>query len=92
MLDNIGFELPLILLLMALLGFRFRVTPRASIHIAAPAEKVFALLAPHDGKVQEYGRTSITASLIDAASSTYRFDYFTTLSSGLPQIRCAVPH
>ncbi len=82
MLDNIGFELPLILLLMALLGFRFRVTPRASIHIAAPAEKVFALLAPHDGKVQEYGRTSITASLVDAASSTYRFDYFTTLSSG----------
>lgn len=82
MLENVGFELPLILLLMALLGFRFRVTPRFSLHVAASPEQVFGLLKPHDGKVQRYGRTRITAELADAATSTYRFHYETTLATG----------
>lgn len=82
LLDNVGIELALILFLMALLGFRFRVTPRAAIAIAAPPEKVFALLAPHHGKVQEFGRTRITAHLAEAATRTYRFQYETTLSTG----------
>ena len=41
---NAGSELPFILLLIALLGFRSRVTPRASLFIGAPPEKVFALV------------------------------------------------
>jgi Zn-dependent protease len=82
LLDNVGIELALILFLMALLGFRFRVTPSASLHVAAQPANVYALLRPHDGKVQEYGRTRITAELADPASETYRFNYRTTTSTG----------
>lgn len=82
MLDNVGFELPLILLLMALLGFRFRVTPRFSLHVAASPEKIFGLLRPHDGKVQRYNRTRITSELVEPASNTYRFHYQTVLATG----------
>lgn len=82
MFDNIGPELPFILVLMALLGFRFRVTPRASLLIKAAPLKVFEVLAPYDGKVSQYGLTRLTTNLVDEATTTYRISYETTLTSG----------
>ena len=39
-----GPELPFILILLALLGFRWRVTPRATVFIRARPEKIFPLI------------------------------------------------
>lgn len=82
MLDNIGFELPLILLLMALLGLRFRVTPRASVHVKASPLRVFEFLSPYHGKEQQYGRTRIAMQLVDETQRCYRFSYETLMSTG----------
>ena len=82
MLDNVGLELPFILLLMAALGIRMRITPRASLFVNASPLKVFEFLAPYHGKVQSYGRTRIATEVFDEATRTYRFTYETTTTSG----------
>ena len=82
---NVGLELPLILILLALLGFRRKVSPRAAVMVKAPPEKVFALVDLHDGKVQNWNRTTVTSELIDAARQVFRMTYVTTLSTGSQQ-------
>ena len=77
-----GRELPFILILLALLGLRWRVSPRVSLFIAAPAEKVFALLDFQEGESQHWQRTRVTAHLIDAATRTYRLSFVTPLATG----------
>ena len=80
-----GLGLPFLLLLMALMGLRRRVTPRASVLIKAPVERVFRLLDLYNGKVQKWNRTHITAELIDAESQIFRMTYATTMSTGTTQ-------
>jgi Zn-dependent protease len=80
-----GLGLPFLLLLLALMGLRKTVTPRASIIVKAPIYRVFALLDPYDGKIQNWNRTRVTSELVDAASQTYRMTYATTLSTGSTQ-------
>ena len=82
---NAGSELPFILLLIALLGFRSRVTPRASLFIAAPPEKVFALVDFTEGQTQRWQRTKVTSTLVDPATLTYRLDFVTPLAAGAIQ-------
>ena len=82
---NAGSELPFILLLIALLGFRSRVTPRASLFIAAPPEKVFALVDFTEGQTQRWQRTRVTSTLVDPATLTYRLDFVTPLAAGAIQ-------
>ena len=82
---NVGLELPLILILLTLLGFRRKVSPRAAVMVKAPPEKVFALVDLHDGKVQNWNRTTVTSELIDAARQVFRMTYVTTLSTGSQQ-------
>lgn len=79
---NVGLEVPLFLILLALLGFRHKVNPSASIMVKAPPEKVFALVDLHDGKVQNWNRTTVTSDLVDALREIYRMTYATTLSTG----------
>jgi len=74
--------LPFILLLIALLGFRSRVTPRATVTIAAPPEKVFQLVDFSEGETQRWQRTRVTCSLVDAATRTYRLNFATPLAGG----------
>ena len=62
---NAGVEIPFILILLALLGFRQKVNPRARLLVKAPPEKVFALVDLHHGKVQTWSRTTVTSELID---------------------------
>ena len=80
--QNVGRELPFILLLIALLGFRQRVTPRASVFIKAPLETVFRLLDFREGENQRWQRTKVSCTLIDAASQTYRLKFMTALATG----------
>ena len=78
-------DLPFILLLIALLGVRWRVSPRASVFIAAPMEKVFALLDFREGEEQRWQRTRVTCRIIDAASRTFRLNFVTPLATGATQ-------
>ena len=82
---NAGTELPFILLLIALLGFRSRVTPRASLWIKAAPEKVFALVDFTEGENQRWQRTKVTSTLVDAATHTYRLNFVTPLATGAVQ-------
>ncbi len=80
-----GLELPFILLLLALMGLRRSVTPRASLLVHAPVTDVFALLDPYDGKVQTWNQTKVIAELVDASRQIFRMTYATTLSTGVVQ-------
>lgn len=82
---NAGLELPFILILLALLGFRRTVRPRAWVMVNAPLEKVFLLVDLHDGKVQNWNRTTVTSNLIDPTRQIFRMTYVTTLSTGSQQ-------
>ena len=82
---NAGLELPFLLLLLALMGLRKSVTPRASVLVKAPVTKVFALLDLFDGKVQSWNRTKVSVELIDPPSQLFRMTYATTLSTGSTQ-------
>jgi Zn-dependent protease len=82
---NVGLELPFILILLALLGFRRTVSPRAWVIVKAPLENVFSLVDLHDGKVQNWNRTTVASSLIDPLRQIFRMTYVTTLSTGSQQ-------
>jgi Zn-dependent protease len=53
--------------------------------VKAPPEKVFALVNLHDGKVQNWNRTTVTSNLIDPIRQIFRMTYVTTLSTGSQQ-------
>ena len=82
---NAGVEIPLILILLALLGFRHKVNPRARLLVKAPQEMVFSLVDLHHGKVQAWSRTTVTSELLDDARQVFRMTYVTTLSTGTQQ-------
>jgi len=62
-LHAIGPEIPLTLLLLALLTLRARVKPSTSLQIHSPAAHIWSLVAPYDGKIDRWG----------SISATYRF-------------------
>jgi len=80
--STFGHELPLVLLLIALLGFRRRVTPRASLLIHAPIEKVFELVDFRAGDMQRWQRTKVRCELLDEAKHIYRLHFTTPLATG----------
>ncbi len=80
-----GTELPFILILIALLGFRWTVSPRASLYIDAPMKRVFDLLDFREGDEQRWQRTRVNCKLIKAATQTYRLTFVTPLATGATQ-------
>jgi Zn-dependent protease len=82
---NAGHELPFILLLIALLGFRSRVTPRAHVFIKATPDKVFQLVDFTEGQNQRWQRTRVTSTLVDPATRTYKLNFVTPLAAGAVQ-------
>lgn len=80
-----GRELPFVLLLIALFGFRWRVTPRASVLIRAPLETVFALADFREGDTQRWQRTKVNCRVIDAQTQTFRLRFVTALATGVEQ-------
>ena len=81
--SSIGPEIPFTLLLLALLGLRSGVTPRASLRIRAHIAKVFDMIDVQDGRTDNWGSTTVRADLVDAESQTFRKTYTTTLSTGV---------
>jgi Zn-dependent protease len=80
--SQFGPEIIATLFLIGLLGLRARVSPRTSIFINAPPQKVYDVVSIHDGKAHKYDRTTITTELVDKARSIYRFTYSTLLVGG----------
>jgi Zn-dependent protease len=81
-LATVGPEIPFTLILLALLGFRQRVTPQASLHINRPVDRVFAMIDVFDGKVDDWGSTTVRADLVDPSQQIFRKTYTTTLGTG----------
>ena len=86
LLSNVDAGLPLVLVLLALLGLRMRLSPRAWLFIAAPPQRVFDLLDLRDGDRQRWHRTDVSVALTDPASKTYTIRYASTGSAGTPRV------
>ncbi len=86
----IGLEIPLTLFLLALLGLRTRVNPRASLHVNAAPAKLFEVIDFFDGKQENWGRTRTLAEIVDTKSGLFRKTYVTTLSTGSEQSSSAL--
>lgn len=80
-----GPELPFILILLALLGFRWRVTPRATVFIRARPEKIFPLIDFVEGDMQRWQRTQVRCDLVDVGTQTYKLTFVTPLATGAVQ-------
>jgi Zn-dependent protease len=80
-LNHIGPEVPITIFLLLLLAFRIKVTPRVSLWINVAPEKLWPLLAVHDKKLENWGRTTILTELVDAATQTYRKIFTTTVGN-----------
>jgi Zn-dependent protease len=81
----IGLEIPLTLILLALLGLRTRVNPRASLHVNASPAKLFEVIDFFDGKQENWGRTRTLVEIVEPESGLFRKTYVTTLSTGFEQ-------
>ncbi len=79
--SHIGPEVPLTIFLLLLLAFRMRVTPRVSLWINITPEKLWPLLAVRDGKIENWGRTTVLTERVDEATQTYRKIFTTTIGS-----------
>ena len=79
---HFGPEIPLCLLLLFVFTLRLTVRPRAFALIKVPASKIWALLAPYDGKVDLWGNTRIVTSLVSAETRSYAISYETTQNNG----------
>ena len=88
--STIGPEIPITLLLIALLGFRRPVRPHASLVIAASRQTVFALIDVSDGKTVNWGDTVIRSDLVDPDLHIYRKTYTTTQHNGVARVSNAL--
>jgi hypothetical protein len=83
--SEIGLEIPLTLILLALLGLRTRVNPKAALHINASPAKLFEVIDFFDGKRENWNRTQTIAEIVDPKTGLFRKTYVTTLSTGTEQ-------
>jgi Zn-dependent protease len=83
--SSIGPEISISLLLLALLGLRSHVSPRAGLWIKASPDRVFEIVDLYDGKVENWGRTRTETELADGQKGIFRKTYITTLSTGAVQ-------
>lgn len=88
--SNIGPEIPFSLFLMALLGLRAKVWPRASVFIRATPEAVFKLIDMVDGKQENWGQASTLTELTEPARGIFRKTFTTTLTSGIAKSTSAL--
>ncbi|MEO9167588.1 MAG: hypothetical protein ABI230_04210 [Aestuariivirga sp.] len=78
-----GPEILLCLILLFVFTLRFKVRPRAALLIKVPVAKVWALLAPYDGKIDQWGNMQILTTLISDETKSYAIQYATTQSNGI---------
>jgi Zn-dependent protease len=82
MLNSVGWEVPLALLLLGIMGFRFAISPRTSLFVNAKPARVFDVIDIEDGKTSNHGRTSIHHELIDPIKQIFKHTYTTTIVGG----------
>ena len=82
LMQHVGPEVPLTILLFAIMFLRARVTPRASLHIKASPDKVWAQVCPHDGKTDSWGRLKLVTRLVDAATQTFELTFSMPTQNG----------
>jgi Zn-dependent protease/carbon monoxide dehydrogenase subunit G len=80
---HLGPEVPFTLILMAMLGLRARVNCKVSLFVKASPETVWALLSPQDGKVDNWGRTTVVARLVEPETQTFEMTYTTATANGV---------
>ena len=78
-----GLEVLFCVVLLFVFTLRLKVRPRASLLIKVPVDKVWALLAPYHGKIDQWGSTQIVTSLISHETRSYAIEYATTQSNGI---------
>jgi Zn-dependent protease len=83
--SEIGLEIPLTLILLALLGLRTRINPKATLHVNVSPTKLFEVIDFFDGKLENWNRTQTLAEIVDPKSGLFRKTYVTTLSNGTEQ-------
>lgn len=88
--QNVGPEIPFTLILLALLGLRANVAPRTSLWIKTSPEKLWPIIDIFDGKVENWGRTIVSTSLVDEQQQIYRKTFLTSLPSGLQKSATAL--
>ena len=81
-LDHVGPELPLTLILLAALGFRMPVNAKTSLWINTSPTKLWDLLKIYDGKLEDWGNFKIRTELIDQETKTYRKTFSVISGSG----------
>ncbi|MDE2383980.1 MAG: hypothetical protein KGO53_05115 [Alphaproteobacteria bacterium] len=82
LLQHVGPEVPLTLVLLALLGLRARVNCKVGLWVKAKPETLWSILNPFDGKVDNWGRTTMVARLISAEEQLYEMTYTTAMANG----------
>ncbi len=83
--SSIGPEIPFSLILLALMGLRFKVNPHVRLWIKSNPDKLFDLVDMQDGKSENWGRTVTSTRCLDAARQIYQKTYTTTLTTGVQQ-------
>jgi Zn-dependent protease len=81
--SNIGPSLPFMMILLAMLGLRSRVTPKTNVLIKATPEEIWPQVNIYDGKVENWGNTVITTKLLDPASGLFEKTYVTKQLNGV---------
>ena len=82
LLQHAGWEVPLALLLLALLTLRARVKPTASLLVKTSPARIWELIKPYDGKVDLFGRVKMTTRLLDVASQIYEVTWAAAMPNG----------
>ena len=82
-LSHIGPEVPITLLLVAMMALRTEVRPRVSLHIKASADKLWNILRPHDGKVDNWGQVRVSTQLVVPEDQVYESTYSMLTPSGV---------
>ena len=82
LMQQVGPEVPLALVLLALLGLRARVIPKVSLLVKAPTQRVWEQINPYDGKVDNFARSRMAMRLMDAASQTYEVTWTAVMPNG----------
>ncbi len=80
--SSLAIQLALVAILFAFMRLRFPVTPKVSLKINAPADRVYDVIDIADGKFNDYGNSRVQHTLVDAAQRLYRFTYTTIVGGG----------
>jgi Zn-dependent protease len=90
MLQQLGPQLLLLLIPLALFGLRARVNVGVSVFVRATPERVWEIVNPHDGKLDDWGRVKVVSRRIDGPGETYEISYTSPGNNGVMRTSTAL--